>query len=168
MSQEISTTFMRQRALYLGFLRVLCRNEALAEELFQDLALAVLEGSERYRPEAGEFDSWVRGIARNLWRTHLRRRRPTSTLEEAVESAVAAAWDDRSPVEALEQTERLGRLRLCLESLAPNARDLVQRRYEASESSAIIAAALGRSVAAIDTALCRIRGALLTCLGNVE
>lgn len=157
---------MRQRVLYLGFLRVLCRDEALAEELFQDLAVAVLEGADRYRPEAGEFDSWVRGIARNLWRGHLRRRRPSCSLDEAVEEAVAAAWDDRSPAEACEQTERLSRLRICLDALAPGARDLIHRRYEAAESSAVIAAALGRSVAAIDTALCRIRGTLLACLGS--
>lgn len=157
--------FMRRRAQHLGFLRVLCRDEALAEELFQDLVVAVLEGSARFRPEEGDFDSWVRGIARNLWRGHLRRRRPTSPLDESVEAAVLAAWNDCSPVEALEQEERLARLRTCLDSLNPNARDLVRRRYEAAEDSATIAAAVGRSVSAIDTALCRIRSSLLACLG---
>ncbi len=166
MSSPLSLEFMRRRAQHLGFLRVLCRDEALAEELFQDLAVAVLEGVGRFRPDEGDFDAWVRGIARNLWRSHLRRRRPTTSIEAAVEAAVAAAWDDRSPSEAVEQAERLGRLHDCLDGLAPTARELVRRRYELCESSAAIAAALGRSAAAIDTALCRIRGALLTCLGS--
>ena len=157
--------FMRRRAQHLGFLRVLCRNDALAEELFQDLVVAVLEGSERFRPEDGDFDAWVRGIARNLWRSHLRRRRPTSPLDEAVELAVASAWDDRSPIEALEREEKLAKLRTCLDRLTNGARDLVRRRYETAENSATMAAALGRSVAAIDTALCRIRSSMLTCLG---
>lgn len=156
--------FLRRRAQHLGFLRVLCRDEILAEELFQDLALAVLQGAERYRPEQGDFDSWVRGIARNLWRGHLRRRRPTAALDEAVENAVAAACDDRSPAEAMEQDERLGRLHGCLERLAPDARELVRSRYERAESSLSIAGRLGRSAAAIDTALHRIRAILLDCL----
>ena len=167
-SAQFSIQFMHRRAQHLGFLRVLCRDEALAEELFQDLTVAVLEGVGRFRDEEGDFDAWVRGIARNLWRGHLRRQRPTSPLNQAVEEAVAAAWDDRSPQEALEQAERLGRLKTCLDSLAPGARDLVRRRYEASESSAVIAQALGRTVAAIDTALSRIRSTMLTCLGSAS
>lgn len=166
MSAQLAIDFMRRRSQHLGFLRVLCRDEALAEELFQDLVVAVLEGTGRFRPDEGDFDSWVRGIARNLWRGHLRRRRPTRPLDEAVEAAVAAAWDDRSPAEALEQEERLSRLRTCLEGLTEKGRDLLRRRYEAAEGSATIAAAVGRSVAAIDTALCRLRSALLACLGN--
>lgn len=165
MSAQYAMEFMRQRAQHLGFLRVLCRDDALAEELFQDLAVAVLEGSCRFDPEQGDFAAWVRGIARNLWRGHLRRRRPSRPLDAAVEEAVASAWDDRSPAEAVEQAERLGRLRECLGRLAPSARELLRRRYEEAESSACIAAALGRSVAAIDTALCRLRGSLLACLG---
>jgi len=125
-----------------------------------------LEGAHRYQSEAGDFDSWVRGIARNLWRTHLRRRKPTTTLEATAEATVAALWDERSPHEQLEQDERLGRLRGCLERLAPAARQLVRDRYEAALSSATIATQSGRTPAAIDTALCRIRAALLDCLGS--
>jgi len=161
---QLSHEFMRQRAQHLGFLRVLCRDDALAEELFQDLAVAVIEGASRFRPEDGAFDAWVRGIARNLWRGHLRRRRPTRALDAQVEEAVASAWDDRSPVEAVEQAERLARLHECLGRLSPASRELLRRRYEDAESSASIAAALGRTAAAIDTALCRLRGSLLACL----
>lgn len=166
MSAQLVLEFMRRRAQHLGFLRVLCRDDALAEELFQDLVIAVIEGASRFRVDDGDFDAWVRGIARNLWRTHLRRIRPTTPLDAAVEEAVAKAWDDRSPVEALEQEERLARLRGCLGRLNAQARELVRRRYEAAENSATIAAAVGRSVAAIDTALCRIRTSLLGCLGR--
>lgn len=165
MAAPLVHEFMRRRAQHLGFLRVLCRNEALAEELFQDLVVAVIEGAARFRPDDGEFDAWVRGIARNLWRTHLRRKRPATPLDSAVESAVISAWDDRTPLESLEHDERLARLRDCLARLSANARDLVRRRYEAAEDSASIAQALGRSVSAIDTALCRIRSSMLDCLG---
>ena len=168
MSAKLSIQFMHRRAQHLGFLRVLCRDDALAEELFQDLTVAVLEGVVRFRAEEGDFDAWVRGIARNLWRSHVRRQRPTTQFNEAVELAVSAAWDDRSPVEALEQAERLGRLKTCLDGLAPGARDLVRRRYEAGESSSVMALALGRTVAAIDTALSRIRSTMLTCLGSAS
>lgn len=165
-SSSLTAAFVRRRAQHLGFLRVLCRDEALAEELFQDLAVAVLEGGERYDPAAGDFDAWVRGIARNLWRAHLRRRRPASPLESIAEQAVAAAWDDRGAEEAAEQEERLTRLRACLDRLAPAARTLVQQRYAEALSSAAIGAASGRSPAAVDTALCRVRAVLLACLGG--
>jgi len=158
--------FLAGRAQHLGFLRVLCRDEALAEELFQDLALTVLQSGDSFQEERGEFDTWVRGIARNLWRNHLRRRKPTTPLDAQVEERVAAAWDDRSPAEALERQERLGRLHACLQRLAPAARELLASRYERGESSATIAASSGRTPGAIDTALCRIRSVLLDCLGT--
>ena len=156
--------FLAHRAQHLGFLRVLCRDDGLAEDLFQDLAVAVLEGGQRWDPTAGDFDRWVRGIARNLWRGHARRRRPTTALDQQVEEAVAACWDLRGPAEALEQTERLSHLRRCLDRLSPPARDLVASRYERGEASATIAARTGRKAGAVDTALCRIRATLLACL----
>jgi RNA polymerase sigma-70 factor (ECF subfamily) len=162
---DLVVEFMRRRAQHLGFLRVLCRNQDLAEELFQDLTVAVLEGAGRFQADDGQFDAWVRGIARNLWRTHLRRRRPTTPLDGLVEEAVAAAWDERTPVEACEHEERFAKLQACLARLNANARELVRRRYEEAEDTATIAAALGRSVTAVNTALCRIRSTLLACLG---
>ncbi len=156
--------FLARRAQHLGFLRVLCRDDCLAEDLFQDLAVAVLEGTARFDPAQGDFDRWVRGIARNLWRTHLRRRRPNTPLLAEVEAAVAACWDARGPDEALMQEERLRGLRACLERLSSTARTLIARRYEHGEGSAAIAQHTGRSVGAVDTALCRARGLLLACL----
>jgi RNA polymerase sigma-70 factor (ECF subfamily) len=155
---------LRRRAQHLGFLRVLCRDEALAEELFQELALAVLESAASYREESGDFDAWVRGIARNLWRDHLRRRRPQTRLDEAIEDAMVRAYAERSPHDAMEREEQLGRLRACLDRLSVAARDLVSGRYERGESSSVIAARTGRQAGAVDTALCRIRAALLACL----
>lgn len=163
-TSPIVASFMRRRAQHLGFLRVLCRDETLAEELFQDLALTVMQEAATARADVLDVDAWIRGIARNLWRQHLRRRRPLTVLDSAVEDAVQAIYAERTPQEALEQEERLGQLRRCLDRLSKAARELIASRYERGESSLAIATRTGHQPGAIDTSLCRIRGALLACL----
>lgn len=165
-SSSLVADFLRHRSQHLGFLRMLCRDDGLAEELFQDLAVIVLEGQERYDPHQGDLHAWIRGIARNLVRAHARQRRPVTPVDAAVEEAVARSWDDCDEAELDLRQERLARLRSCLERLGPATQDLIRRRYEDGESSQRIATASGRSIGAIDTALCRARAALLTCLGR--
>lgn len=166
MSLPLLTRFLGHRAQHLGFLRVLCRDSALAEELFQDLAVVVLEQAGQFDPQRGDFEGWVRGICRNLWRQHLRRRRPLRAIDREVEAAVSAALDERGPEEVLVQQEQLSRLQHCLERLPPAARALVRGRYEDALSSTELARAQDRSPGAIDTALCRIRSQLLACMGT--
>jgi RNA polymerase sigma-70 factor (ECF subfamily) len=55
-----------------SFIRRRIRNTAEAEDLSQEIFLAVMGSIDSYQARA-DFDSWVFGVARNLVREHLRR-----------------------------------------------------------------------------------------------
>lgn len=162
--RDVVQRFLQQRAHHLGFLRARCRDDALAEDLFQDLAIAVIEGRGRYRSQDGDVDAWVRGIARNLVRAHRRRQAAAPHRSATIEELVDRAYDDRAADEGAELAERMRRLRGCLARLGAQARDLLRLRYEERLPSSAAAQRLGRSVNAVDTMLCRVRAALLACL----
>ena len=133
----------------------------LVEEVVQETFIAGFIGIADYRPDAGEFIAWIKGIARN--RVHqavadLRRRRahtPVSRLDAlfASEEDSSSAWD-------------LERLQECLKRLSAPARALLDARYHDSEAIEAIAARLDRAYATIANQLCRIRTQLRQCLGG--
>lgn len=165
--KELIQTFVRDRGHFLGFLRVLCRDAELAEELFQELSVAVIESVETFDP-SGDFGAWVRGIARNLYRKALRSERRRSrlhgTYDPAVVEAVAGAYEGRTAEEGLENVDRIRFLRRCIDRLPEEHRRLLRDRYEVNLRAAQIAEACRKTVSAVETAFCRIRAALLRCI----
>lgn len=70
--------------------------------------------------------------------------------------------------EALErfhhQDDLLQAVEQCEQALRPRDRELLQARYQGDRSIDQLSQATGRTAAAIRQTLCRIRGALLTCI----
>jgi RNA polymerase sigma-70 factor (ECF subfamily) len=67
-----------------GFVRRRAQNAAEAEDLTQEIFLAVTRSIDSYQ-ERADFESWVFGVARNVVREHLRstqRRRARETLAQ--------------------------------------------------------------------------------------
>lgn len=100
-----------------GYLRR--RAPAAADDLHNEVWLAAFTARRSYRPEAGDVGGWVFGIARNVLHTHLRRSRPTLSLD-AVEphgeqSAERTADDEWAAVDR----------RLDAAGLAPALRSVV-------------------------------------------
>lgn len=80
-----------------------CRNRGEAEELAQEAFLRAFRMLPRWRAEAA-FSTWLFTLATNLFRSHLRRRIPSSvTLED-----VGEIGDSRPPDGGLEKDD-LGR-----------------------------------------------------------
>jgi len=159
--------FVRDRAHYLGFLRVLCRDDELAEELFQELSIVVIE--KIYTFEASrDFGAWVRGIARNLFLKACRDRQRQNIHEGAYDPAllesIERAYDARGKADEEAATDRVARLRACLEKLPENLRNLLRDRYEANNSSKQLSELHNRSISAIETSLSRVRATLLQCV----
>ena len=66
-----------------------CADPAIVEEVMQDTFLAVLRGARRYRGQ-GEVAAWIWGIGIRRLIDRLRRRRPTSALNERSEAEPSA------------------------------------------------------------------------------
>lgn len=143
--------------LYRYFLRQ--SNQSVAEELFQDVWMRVVQSRKRYRPKA-LFKTWLYTLARNRLFDHYRRdaSRPVRNAEPGVD-APEISMPDANP-----GPQRLLDLRDCLEQLLQLVSGLpnVQRqtfllRHEAGMSLAEIAETMSTRA---ETAKSRLRYAM--------
>jgi RNA polymerase sigma factor (sigma-70 family) len=135
----------------------------LADDLMQQLWVQARR-NEAAVP-AGELEFWLRGIARNLVRTHwrVRARRPGSV--PLADPALAADLAERLvsaelPPETLERREVRDQLLLAITELTSAEQEFIVEHYFHDRSHAQLAAAFGLSVRAVEGRLYRARQAL--------
>lgn len=92
-----------ERPVYRFLLRSLGA-AAAAEDLLQEVWLAVLRNAGRFEPRA-RFTTWLYGIARNRLIDHWRARRETVSLDEAAANDPDCALVDNVPADASTQPE---------------------------------------------------------------
>ena len=130
-------------ALYRFVLRSI-RERALAEELYQEIWMRVIEARGRYQPQA-KFSTWLYTIAHNRIVDHWRKRGlSVVSLDDADDPpAEAAASPASNPLRQLEGREKLQRFARALEALPPAQREAFLLHEEAGMSVAEIARATG-------------------------
>jgi len=152
-----------QAELY-RYLRYLGAQPAAAQDLVQDLFLAAFKHPTPPEPGTPGCAAWLRGIGRNLFLQWCRRNRtsPVRADSDAVERAEA----DWSAVFLREGDgfDYLDALRQCLDTLPPEQRDALARRYEQRQSRAEMARAARLSEQGVKSLLRRIRAALADCV----
>lgn len=77
----------------LAFLRQLCRDPEVAEDLLQEVFLAVWRKAASFDASRGDVAGWVFTICRNKWIDCRRRRHPTAELD-------AMDYDPPAPAES--------------------------------------------------------------------
>ena len=117
----------RQR-LYRHLLRQL-RDNALADELFQDVWQKVIAARTQWKPE-GQFASWLFAIAHHRLGDHWRRsaHRPNAPLD--ADERLAQIADPDTPERALSEFERRRQLQLALDDLPVEQREVLLLRLE--------------------------------------
>jgi RNA polymerase sigma-70 factor (ECF subfamily) len=65
--------YQRFAPALLGYLRQLCRDDMLAEDLVQEVFVTVWQKAGSYRPDRGDAAGWLYAIARNKLIDHWRR-----------------------------------------------------------------------------------------------
>jgi RNA polymerase sigma-70 factor, ECF subfamily len=158
-----------QNRLYRYLLR-LVRNEAEAEDLFQETWLRVaakIRGFDANR----NFDAWLFTVARNLAIDHLRRVRPQS-LDEPGPSGdpgdtMAARLEsgERPPIEGILEREKYGRVQWALEMLPTVYREVLTLRFEEEMKIEDIAGVMGTPVSTVKS---RLRRSLEQMRGHLE
>ncbi|MGB0036116.1 MAG: sigma-70 family RNA polymerase sigma factor [Candidatus Acidiferrales bacterium] len=148
-----------QNRLYRYLLRIV-RDQAEAEDLFQQTWLRVAEKIQNYDPRRN-FEPWLFTLARNLAFDHLRRIRPES-LDEPIPGAAAGetgatrlASGERPPLEGLIERERAGQLAGALEKLSVVHREVLTLRFEEEMKLEEIAEVLGTPLSTVKTRLRR-------------
>jgi RNA polymerase sigma-70 factor (ECF subfamily) len=131
----------------------------LAEEVVQETWLTAVRRIRSFEPARGSFAGWLRGIAANVLRNHLRRqdRRNGRSLPQSLSTA-----------DALEQREQAERIARALAELPEHYEAVLRAKYLDDQSVADIAAARGETPKAVESLLTRARQAFREAYLNLE
>ena len=112
--------YRRHEASVYRFARAMTGSSALAEDIVQEVFLALMRDLERYDASRAGLKTYLFGIARNLARYKARSVRRLTSLDHAEE---AAGFED--PVASLSANQESRRLRQCLDALPPRYREVI-------------------------------------------
>lgn len=158
-NEDFLKLFLRHQGDLKAFLGSVVWDRAAADDLFQEVSLALWEGYPHYDPSR-PFGAWARGVAvkKVLQRREKSRRLPLAFSPQAIQGIL----------DAYERTEAaspdLDGLRDCVSKLTERARSLLALRYEQARTLADIARETGSTLDAVHKMLSRIRETLLGCL----
>ena len=146
-----------QHRLY-RYLLFLTGNRALAEDLFQETWIRVLERGHQYNAKS-KFESWLFAIARNLVIDVSRRKKITSLEELAVsESNQPFELPDEhsiSPLQLLVSLESKQTVQLSLLKIPANYREVLLLRFQEELSLEEISAVLATPISTVKSRLYR-------------
>jgi RNA polymerase sigma-70 factor (ECF subfamily) len=132
------TLYARHRIRLFRFVLRSIKVRGVAEELYQEIWMRVIEARTSYAPKA-RFTTWLYTIAHNHLIDHWRKRGLTLVALEANE--VASGSPD--PADQAQARESLARFAAALEALPPLQREAFLLHEEGGLSIAEIAAATG-------------------------
>ena len=118
----------------LRYLVSLTADRAIAEDLFQETWMRVLERGHQYDGRH-EFSTWLYTIARNLTIDHLRRRRPAVSLDALMEAEDSALPYEPvsaglSVLDTVAQHEVVERVTAAMSGLPSEYRETVVLRFQ--------------------------------------
>ena len=151
---------MRHRSSLYAYIFACLRNHADAEDVFQDVSVAVIELADRCPDEAG-FRPWCLEIARRRVLAHLRK---SSRRGRTDAELIAALSDAADRVEKEELWGRRAALFDCLDELPERQRSLIAARYAPQSTIGELATRLNSSVQAVYARVKRIKQILRECV----
>jgi len=128
-SAAFEQLYSRHRGPLFRFLARQLRDQALAEELYQDVWQRVITARERYRPEA-RFSTWLYQIAHNRLTDHWRALQHRPAAPADAEERIGREADPDDPERRLSEFEQRRRLQLALRDLPEDQREVVLLRLE--------------------------------------
>jgi RNA polymerase sigma-70 factor (ECF subfamily) len=159
---QIARLLMQHRTALYGYIYACVRNHADAEDILQNVSVAVTESIDKLADEAG-FLPWAREIARRRILAHRR----TAGREQAFDPELLCRLAEASErvEEACPGSTHRAALLGCLEKLPARSRRLIAMRYEGSvKGMQDLADKFGRSVQGIYAQVKRIKARLRECV----
>lgn len=105
----------------LGYMRQLCRDATLAEDLLQEVFVSVWQKAASYRPDRGDVAGWLFTIARHKLIDHWRK---TGSSNEA-----AVIDFEQLPARVERGSDLMLTLRQALEQVPPDQRRAIELAY---------------------------------------
>lgn len=141
----------------LRYLLHLTGNRAVAEDLFQEVWVRVLEKGHLYDGR-NKFSTWLMSIAHNVAIDHLRRRNPASLdeMQDPEDGAPFEPLDNRpTPFENAASHQQQDILQAALDRVAPLFREVLVLRFQEQMKLEEIAKLIHIPVATVKTRLYR-------------
>lgn len=160
---QIARLVMQHRTALYGYIFACVRNHDDAEDILQNVSVAVTESIGQLKDEAG-FLPWAREIARRRILAHRRQSRRELPLDPEVVQRLAEAAhqvEDEEPTSA-----HRAALLLCLENLPIHSRKLIALRYAGTADAQELGRRFGRTVQSIYAQIKRIKAALRDCVAR--
>jgi RNA polymerase sigma-70 factor (ECF subfamily) len=159
---QVLRQLLSRRRMLLAYIRALVRDYDLAEDIFQEVCLAVLRRQDLIAPGEG-LDAYFRKIARHSAFAALEKRgRAPAALSEEVLESLDRAWDGLSP----EFEGKLEALNRCVEKLPPRSRNLLRMRYDHRLTGKNLGDQAGLTTSSAYVALSRVHRALRDCVAR--
>ena len=144
----------------VGFTLALTHDREAAEEIFQEVGLAVVEESKKGTAVA-KFLPWAHELIRRRVAEHYRKR--ARVRAETLDEAVAQAFVE-NPLDASLHGQRQDHLGDCLEHLSPVQRRMIEGRYRDRAPIREIARGVDWTEGAVKVALWKARRQLARCI----
>ncbi len=150
-----------QHSLY-SYILYTVRDNGLAEDIFQDTFMkAIITIQQGKYTESGKFKAWINRIARNLIIDHFRQKKSENTVSNdayEVDLFNNPSLCEETVETKMVRTQVLNDVRMLVDRLPDNQKEVVEMRYYKNLSFKEIADVTGVS---INTALGRMRYAIL-------
>lgn len=156
-------TLLSHRLGLLAYIEAIVRDTHLAEDVFQDVSSLAFQKREQI-DDAVHLLKWLRRTARYRASYSMRQRHTQPMMfDDALLDEMDAQWIAAVGA-AANETDRVEALRHCLGELTPNARKLIDLRYNENKSGQDLAEASGKQLNTVYVALTRIHRTLADCI----
>jgi RNA polymerase sigma-70 factor (ECF subfamily) len=163
-SAQLVRLLLEHRDGLFGLTLALTHDREAAEEIFQEVGLAVVEEANR-KTAVARFLPWAHEMIRRRVAEYFRKssRRRHVEHSEPLHEAVALAFEEAG-VDAAELGRRQGYLEECLEDLSPAQRGMIEGRYRDHRPLREIARSADSTEGSIKVLLFRVRRMLARCI----
>lgn len=160
---DLVKKLLEQRDSLLAYTLALTHDREAAEEIFQEVGLAIVEESHK-GTQVANFLAWAHEIVRRRVAEHYRKssRRKVARLD-SLDEVVGQAFEEN----ALDTETSLLReeyLEECIEELPPAQRQMIEQRYRSQSNLREIAKKLDWTDGAVKVALWKARRRLAECV----
>jgi RNA polymerase sigma-70 factor (ECF subfamily) len=139
-SDALRFLYLRYADNVYGYVCSIVRDEYEAEDVTQQIFAKLLTSLERYEPRVVPFSAWILRVAHNAAIDHVRMRRPVPLEEVHPPDAADDGAGGR---------ERFADLRLALDALPAEQRDVIVLRFLVGLTPREVAERIGRSEDAV-------------------
>ncbi len=158
--------YLQLRSEFMGYLYAMTRDAELAEEIYQNAAVVVIEKADH--PETiHNFRAWSKEVVRRQALHAIRAREVSGRYGRAMSPELLEAISNSFVQDTTREStirDEQGALNKCLDGLPKEKREMVAMRYERDCSFDEISTHTSSAPAAVQRALSRIRRLLHACI----